>query len=288
MTIMLGRGCPYLCTYCSNHVLKNLAEGQYVRYRSPENIIEEIKELKKEFPVLTKIYFEIESITPNQEWLKDFCTKLKEFNTSIDNSLSYKVNFRVTPNIDYDSLFKMLSESNINFLNIGLESGNERVRKEILKRNYSNEDILLAVKTARKYNIKFSFFILIGIPGETESECQETIDLARQCQPDFIYPSIFFPYPGTVLYDKCQEMGLLTTKINYKNERIRATLDLPGFSKSRIQKAYIWVDYNIYKGHRPITGLVISALKKWTTLFPILFALKTSIKNVIDRVPERP
>lgn len=61
LAILLGRGCPYDCTYCSNHALRKTARGKYVRMRSPENIMEELSFLHNNYQNL-RIYFEVESL----------------------------------------------------------------------------------------------------------------------------------------------------------------------------------------------------------------------------------
>ncbi len=61
LSILIGRGCPYSCTYCCNHALRKIADGNYVRFRSPQNIIEEIKLIHERYPLENNIYLEVES-----------------------------------------------------------------------------------------------------------------------------------------------------------------------------------------------------------------------------------
>ena len=196
-TVLLGRGCPFQCTYCCNHVFAKLAPGAYVRFRSPDNILEEIKEIATRFPTKKEIYLEIESFGINKEWAIELCSKLEHFNATLNQPLAFGVNLRITPNADLESVFAACKKSNFKFVNIGLESGSERVRREILKRNYSNEDIISAVALARKYGLKITLFNMVGIPGETIADFKETVKINRLCFPDAQWISIFYPYPGT-------------------------------------------------------------------------------------------
>lgn len=251
-SILLGRGCPFQCTYCSNHALKKLTSGSYVRFRSPDNIIEELKELITKHPDQKEMYLEVETIAINKKWILEFCSKLEYFNSTLSQPLSFGTNLRITPNADLEWLFEALKRCNFRYLQIGLESGSERVRYEILKRNYSNQDVIKAVELARKYGLRIALFNLIGVPGETIVDFKETVRINRRCLPDWNYNSIFFPYPGTDLYIKCKERGLLEKNVRTIMERAEATLDLPEFPKKQIQKSYIWFDYYVYKGYKPI------------------------------------
>ena len=159
-----------------------------------------------------------------------------------------------------ESLFAEFKKSNFSFINIGLESGSERVRREILKRNYSNQDIINAVRLARKYGLKVHFYNMLGIPGETLADFKETVRINRICQPDFHYTSIFYPYPGTVLYSLCEQQGLLKKDLDTEMERCKANLGLPGFTKRQIQKSYLWFDYYLYKGYKPTYKLLAKVL----------------------------
>lgn len=258
--VLLGRGCPFECTYCCNHALKKISSGTYVRFRSADNVVEEIKEIVTQYPKVEEIYLEVETIGISKKWDIELCLKLKHLNATLSKPLTFGVNLRITPNADLESLFAAFKESNFRFINIGLESGSERIRCEILKRNYSNQDIIAAVRLARKYGLKVNFYNLIGIPGETLDDFKETVRMNKICLSDFRYNYIFYPYPGTVLHSICKEKGLLRKELDTAAERCKATLDLPGFTKRQIQTSYLWFDYNFYKGRRPTYKLLASVL----------------------------
>lgn len=259
-SVLLGRGCPYLCTYCSNHAIRKISSGTYVRLRSVDNIIAEIKNLTVNFPRTEEIYLEIETFGVNMEWAIDLCSMLKHFNATIENPLSFGVNLRIARNIDYHVLFSACKESNFKYVSIGLESGSERIRREILKRNYSNQDVIHAVKLARKNGLQVLFYNIIGIPGETRADFEETVKMNRICMPDSHNTYIFYPYPGTDLYSMCVEQGLLKEPLNMRGERREAALDLSGFSKKQIQHCYTWFDYYVYKGRKPIWEILSHVL----------------------------
>lgn len=247
LTVLVGRGCPYNCTYCCNHSLRKVSPGKYVRLRSPENVIAEIRELHASFPAVDEIYLEIETLGANLVWLESFCEKLHQFGKETGFRLKFGTNLRIFPSMNIEFVFDLFRKARITSVTIGLESGNYRIRKEILNRDYSNEIILKTASVAKERGIDLALFNMIGLPTETLSDFSETLRMNQLIQPAFHATSIFFPYPGTRLYEMCREMKLIPEKISTKDERQVATLDLPGFSKKQIQKSFDAFHYNVYK-----------------------------------------
>ena len=94
-----------------------------------------------------------------------------------------------------------------------------------------------------------------------------------------MWVSIFYPYPGTKLHSLCLERGLIREDASGAMERRVAVLDLPGFSRKEIERAYVWFEYRVYRGVRPLMPLLVRALRKKLRL--LYFALMV-------RPPRRP
>ena len=250
--VLLGRGCPFQCTYCSNHALKKLASGPYVRCRSAGNVIAELEEITARQESVREVYFEVETFNVNQPWAMELCRELAVFNRRRPVPLEFGVNIRVTPNTDFSPLFSVMRDSGFTFINVGVESGSERVRREVMKRRYSNDDIIRTASLARQNGLKVHCLNMIGLPTETEEDIRQTIAVNRACQPD-MWPShsIFFPYPGTEIHRMCRDMGLLPERLDVERERSRAVLNLKGLSRRKLMHYFIWFDYYVYKGYRP-------------------------------------
>jgi len=256
--VLLGKGCPFLCTYCSNHALKHVTDGKYVRMRSPQNIIDEIIEIRRKYPKIKKFYLEVETIGLKMDWTLELCKKFKEYNETLESPIEYGTNLRVIPGMDVEKLFENFRAANIKYLNIGLESGSERIRKEVLKRNYSNDDFVKTVFAAKKYGMKVYVYNLIGLPTERIEDVKETIAVNRLVQPERTITSIFFPYPGTQLFDFCKENGYLVEDFDIEVERSAAAINLPYFTPKQVNRVYTMIDYYIYKGYRNRAVLLIS------------------------------
>lgn len=255
-SVLVGRGCPFQCTYCCNHALGRLSEGRYVRLRSPRSIVDELLSIKSAFPYLCEAYLEVETLGVDLEWALDLASSLERMNSEFEIPIEFGSNLRVTPNSDYDELFAVFARSHFRFINIGLESGSERLRREVLKRNYSNQDIISAVRAARKHGLQVGIYNLIGLPGETKKEFRETIRVTRACQPDWFLLSVFFPYPGTELHDTCLELGLLDIPPDPGLERRKPAINLPGFSKRQVGRRLRWSPLLFYGGHRPLKEIL--------------------------------
>ena len=265
--VLVGRGCPFRCTYCSNHILGKLAEGPYVRFRSPGNIIKEIEQITQD-PHISNVYLEVETIGVKIEFALQLCQALSQFNEKRNIPIKFKINLAVTHKLVQDtdlmnSLFTTFKQANIVGINIGLESGSERIRNEVLRRpRYSNEDIISFCTYAKEYDIRVTMFVMIGLPGESLADFRETYQVVRQCEPYNIWLSIFYPYPGTDLYFKAKEERLFSEK-NISNvlERRRPYLNLPNFSRKRIIWEYILFRFKIYKGKRSLKQRIFYAIR---------------------------
>lgn len=259
-TILLGRGCPFQCTYCCNHALRKLAPGKYVRIRSAEHVLGEVTDLLKKYPFLESIRFEIETMGVHSEIVIDIAERLNALNQTREKPLSFDINLRIVPRHDFGPLLHALKKANFNRVDIGLESGSESVRKKYLKRNYSNNDVRNATAAIREAGLAVSMYVLVGIPGERFEDYLETEALLRELQPEGLSSYIVFPYPGTAMYRAAKEQGLISETPDFRSERARPTMDLPTFPAKKIQNAFDWLPYNVYRGHRPRLFLLLWVL----------------------------
>jgi anaerobic magnesium-protoporphyrin IX monomethyl ester cyclase len=270
-TILLGRGCPYNCTYCCNHKLRKLAQGKYVRFRSPSNVIEELTELCENFPDVTDVYFEVETITANQEWAFEFCAMLEEFNSSRVKRLGFATNVRVLRGKSLKPLFKAFSQAGFTYINLGIESGSQRIRDDVLQRVYSNEDLIQTCDEAHECRLRINAYNMIGLPGETPEDFKKTLEVNRRCLPEGNYLSIFCPYPGTELYNRCVERGLNVELEDESMERFRPVLGLPEFPDKQVTHYFRWFDWYVYRGKRPFVKILSHGALRALGAYPRLF-----------------
>jgi len=154
--------------------------------------VEEVRSLHLRYTRCQEIYFEIETFGVNKKWAACLCNELILLNATLERPFSFGVNLRIVPKIDYTELLTLCKKSNFKYINIGLESGSERLRREVLNRNYENKDIINAVKTAQSLGLEVQLYNMIGLPTETLEDFKATVELNRICQPDRHSTAIFF------------------------------------------------------------------------------------------------
>lgn len=197
-----SRGCPYNCSYCFNESYSKIysEKGKRVRFRSVNNLINEIEEVISSSP--TKfVYFQDDTFILRPEWLKNFS---QEYNKKI--KLPFHCHTRA--NLVKEDIVENLKLAGCYSIHIAAESGNDSIRKSILNRTMSNEEIYSAVSLFKKYNIKVMLQNILGLPFSSLKNDLETLELNIKCKPDYAWASIFQPYPKTELGEKCVNSGL--------------------------------------------------------------------------------
>jgi radical SAM superfamily enzyme YgiQ (UPF0313 family) len=207
--MLATRGCPYICTYCFNKAYKDIYKNtssensSYVRFRSPENVIEELElALKKYSNVIDRFHF-IDDILPlKKDWFGELVKLYKKH-----IGVPYIAHAR--PNLIDEDTMRLLKESNCIQLQMGIESGDDYIRNSIMKRNITKKEIIEAFRLAKKYRIRAYSYNIFGLPHENKQRIMETVKLNGLVDVDANKATFFYPYPGTELMELCQREGLL-------------------------------------------------------------------------------
>jgi anaerobic magnesium-protoporphyrin IX monomethyl ester cyclase len=205
---MLGsRGCPYTCTYCFIPSAKKLFQGQgdFIRERSAEGILAEIENCLTLSPDKETIHFVEDHFGNNR---KQSLTVLQGISKLKGGKMSWMGAIRVE-RFNKEEYVEELSKTNHGLLGIAVECGDEKYRKEVLKRDVKNDEIVDAANLARKYGIKFTTLNMLGLPGETFEQSLLTLDLNIQINPVYANCYVYQPFPGTELQKYSVEHHLL-------------------------------------------------------------------------------
>ena len=202
--VMSGRGCPFECTFCASKKVWK----QSVRFRSPKNVVEEVKQVFSTYGT-TFFYFVDDTFTMNKKRSKKICELLIEKNLDIQWICDTRVD-----TID-EELLRVMKKAGCIRLKLGVESGSERVLK-MTKKHITKQQVKNAESLAKKLELETTIYLLIGFPTETRDEVQETLDFAKELNPDYYSLSILAPYPGTEIYDDIIKNGFLLPKKHWE------------------------------------------------------------------------
>ncbi len=252
-TFQFGRGCPFSCTYCSNHIIRDAQEGHYVRFRSVEGALEEVRQVVRRFKVKS-LYFNDDTFMVKKSFFEGFCERYpKEF------AYPFLVNAR-PEQIDED-VCRRLKAAGCTRVTMGVEHGDEQFRAQVLGRRMSNETIINAFDLCHKYGFKTKAHNLVGLPHETPAIHAKTVELNARIMPDSFNLHIFEPYPGTTLGDICVKENLIDAS-RLKAEFVGQTdtvLHLPGFPRAEILRNFRLFGYRIYRRRSPLKAFIYYA-----------------------------
>ncbi|RJQ21234.1 MAG: radical SAM protein [Nitrospiraceae bacterium] len=189
------RGCPFKCSYCGNSAFMAVY-GKNVRARSVANVIEELKEVKKDPYVL---YINIQDdcfFIHSREWIKTFCTEYRKH-----INLPFLV--RVIPTMmDREKLF-MLRDAGLSWIVMGIQSGSDRVNFEIYNRNIRFSSVEEAAALISETRAAPFYEMIVDNPYETEDEKIETINaMSRLKKPYTASLAHLTFFPGTPLAER--------------------------------------------------------------------------------------
>lgn len=213
--MLMSRGCPYHCTFCSDVIWKS--SKPWVRLRTPKNIVDEIEVLAKEHGI------------------KEVMDDSDEFNNSVTNALAiceamqrrgwdipWKTQLRASPLPE--KLVKAMAEAGCWYVHLGIESGNPETLRGIKKR-ITVEQVLEACRLLKKYNIQvLGLFMLFNVWEDRGQLCFEDVQETRntlhfaenmidQGLLDYMGWSVTTPYPGSQLYDIALKHDLIKPEL---------------------------------------------------------------------------
>ncbi len=230
-TFFSARGCPYKCSYCFNYKYNEIysGKGNMVRFRSPENLIEEICEVKKAYPLQFVHIDDDTFLLKPIEWFSKFGLLYKK-----RVSLPFSCNVRA--NMVREEIISVLRNAGLDSVWMGVECGDERVANEIFSRGLNNNQILKASSIIKKYGIKLVTQNILGIPVKNSFEIDiKTLDLNIKINPDFAWSSILYPYPSTPIGDYAKLEKYISNDSFYLETNKRSTI----FNFSKQEKKYI-------------------------------------------------
>lgn len=198
-SLIATRGCPYNCYYCSRPGISNK-----VRCRLPNDVIDEMESIYEQCG--GDYLFQDDAITINKDFILSFCKELDKRQKKFRWACYTRVDL-----VD-EIIIREMARAGCYSIDFGIESGNERVRNEIINKKFSNQKIEEVIKLCNKYKIESDGFFMFGHPTETKEEVKETMAFILKNNFNLIGVSIATPFPGSILWNYAVKENI----INYK------------------------------------------------------------------------
>lgn len=274
-----SRGCPYRCSFCYNSNIQNMfkGKGDYVRQKTVENLIQEIVLQRNKYP-MTSIFFYDDLFTFNKKWLERFLDLYK-------SRVGIPFMCTTRANLMNEDTARMLAEAGCRTASFGIETGNFNIRKNILKKDITDDQIVRCGQLLRKYGIKVQTANMFCLPDETVRDAYKTIELNIRAQTDYAFSALFMPFPKTQITDYCIRQGYIKPDYALKDLPYSflttSILNLP--DKAAIMNihhmAYFFIKW-------PWTFRVFKNLVQFSSLnifFKILFMLSNLLRHKEER-----
>jgi len=205
------RGCPYRCSFCFNTEFRDLykGKGRYVRRPSVGRAIEEICSVRDNYG-LGAVMIMDDLFVADKEWLKRFLAEYKQ---------KVRLPFQCEARADLlnEETIKELKAAGCTAIALGVESGVERIRNEVLEKDLKDASIISACRAIKREGILLKTYNMIGIPGETLEDAFATVGFNIRLEADYAWCSVLRIYPGTALAARAVSMGLLEKDFSLKD-----------------------------------------------------------------------
>jgi anaerobic magnesium-protoporphyrin IX monomethyl ester cyclase len=228
--MMSARDCWWgACSFCS---WTKLFPGDKCRTRSASKALDEIGELIK---LGVKEIMEDSGTLPIGTWLEEFCAGLIErgYNKKVKISCNMRLNA-----IKDIKTYKLMRKAGFRMILFGLESANQRTLDK-LNKNLSVEEIEPALKMCKEAGLEPHITVMVGYPWEAKEETTRTLNFVKKLFQkgyiDSLQATLAIPYPGTPLYEYCQENNLLLTD-DYDRFDQREPVMRTGLSERELKK----------------------------------------------------
>ena len=237
LNIGFSRGCPYNCSFCINSLLKKITcpDGNlnnYLRKNSVDRAIQELEDIIRKYgKYITVFNFDDDLLMLYKDWMIEFTGKYEE-RIHQKYGITYAINARVET-MDADVVSAM-AQSGCREIRIGFETGSYDLRKKILNKAITDEQLINAFSLCDRYGIKTNAFAMIGIPGETPETISTTFRLLSKLKPYLIRLTFLHPIIYTEIYDYCERHNLFKSNSLMTDQFTESPLKLEHLSDEEL------------------------------------------------------
>jgi len=205
-SIMSSRGCPFSCTYCCNNFINQLYHTHQVRRRGSAGILAELERAVAADPEIQQVNFQDDCfLACTDAYLEEFCAGYRE-------RVGRPFIIRSIPVYITAAKLRILKDAGVAWISIGLQSGSDRVNRDVYKRRSLRSDFLRAARLIREHDIAAMYDVILDNPFENEEDRLETVETLMETPKPF-YPQFFSLtlYLGTELYERARREAVAAT-----------------------------------------------------------------------------
>lgn len=209
MTLVAARGCPFNCSFCVH------SEGKRYRFRSIQNIMEEIRVMYERYHFNILIILD-ELFAAHKDRLQQFSLALLEGREKFGWDFDWVFQTHASANLDYSTL-ELAKKAGCFFFSYGIESTSPTVLASMNKRTEPRQ-IENAIKLSEHIQIGFGGNFIFGDPAETFQTAQESLEFYKKhCLYIHVNIGTVQPYPGSKLFENCLARGVIRDKLEFYN-----------------------------------------------------------------------
>jgi anaerobic magnesium-protoporphyrin IX monomethyl ester cyclase len=265
--IVTSRGCPFKCVFCAEPSF----HGANMRYASVDRVVEHVARVKEQYGLSVLTIYD-DQILMNRARAKELFAKLAGLDIRVEMPNGVTLSY-----ID-EELAALMKAAGVDTIFLAIEHGSKRVLKDIIKKPIAFNRIKPTIQLLQNAGIFTCAFFVIGLPGETRGERQETRDAIFDWGLDWSFFNYATPLRGSELFRQCKENNWIDEKylpigaIDMTDYVITA----PGMDKDEIKQTVFEMnlDLNFVNNHNLRAGNLTTAYQ--------------AFREVIGRHPGQP
>jgi anaerobic magnesium-protoporphyrin IX monomethyl ester cyclase len=204
--IMMVRGCPFECTFCIHNYTRTASKGlgSYVRRRSVDHVMAELRRAVSERPRLRAVAFSDDIFAPARPWLEEFCARYKA-------EIGLPFVMYSFPRMVDERRVALMRDAGLWVTTMGIQSGSERIRRDCYERETTQQEIVDACTILARHGVTRNLDFIGDNPYETDADREETLDLLCTLPKPFYFNYFSLTYfPGVELTERALRDGYIS------------------------------------------------------------------------------
>lgn len=237
--VMTSRGCPFKCTFCASHKV----HGRRMRYYSLDRVRADFLRLRDRYGARTLVVQD-DHFMGDKQRAHDIVEMIGELGMTavFQNGLALYALER--------PMLEALRRAGVNHLVLAIESGSDRVLKDVMKKPLKLHIAKRVADDCRDLGIYTNANILIGLPGETKQDIEDTRAFLKTVNANWFIVLAASPLVGSEMHEICESKGYLKDGYIGKDYKV-AVVETEHFSAEYIQEQMYLINLELNFLHNP-------------------------------------